>query len=159
MPGTYRIGFWNDPQPKTNSDGTKNYRDDVGIYTSCDQMLYKENSEFEDSQGLGVFARYGYASSRANDITNFYSAGFQYQGLFDGRDNDVLGAAFGYGSFSNSADSTYPEDYESALEAYYNAQLTPWFHLSPSIQYIGNPGGVKTAKDAFIFGLRAQIMF
>jgi porin len=159
MPGAYRIGIWNDPQPKANSDGIKNYRDDVGIYTSCDQMIYKENSNVEDSQGLGVFARYGYAPSKRNDITNFFSAGFQYQGLFDGRDDDVLGAAFAYGSFSNTAAPSYPEDYESALEVYYNSQVTPWFNLSPSIQYIVNPGGVKTAKDAVIFGLRTQITF
>jgi porin len=159
MPGAYRIGLWNDPQPKANSDGIKNYRDDVGIYTSCDQMFYKENAHAEDSQGLGVFARYGYARSKRNDITIFFSAGFQYQGFFDGRDNDVLGAAFAYGFFSNTAAPSYPEDYENVLEVYYNAQVAPWFNLSPSIQYIANPGGVKTAKDAVLFGLRAQITF
>lgn len=122
-------------------------------------MLYKENDDPEDSQGLSTFFRYGYAAARKNDITNFFSAGFQYQGLLDGRDDDVLGAAFAHGSFSNTAASSYQEDYENALEVYYNAQVTPWFNLSPSIQYIANPGGVKTAKDAVVFGLRAQIMF
>ena len=159
MPGTYRIGLWNDPQPKANSDSTKNYRDDVGFYTSCDQMLYKENADAEDSQGLGVFARYGYAPGKTNDITNFYSAGFQYQGLFDGWDDDVLGAAFAYGSFSNNAASSYPEDNEKALETYYKVQVTPWFTLSPNIQYIANPGGSNTAADALVFGLRAQLTF
>jgi len=162
MDGTYRIGLWNDPQPKANTDRAaagKSYRDDIGFYTSCDQMLYKENGDPEDSQGLSTFFRYGYAAARKNDITNFFSAGFQYQGLLDGRDDDVLGAAFAHGSFSDTAASSYQEDYENALEVYYNAQVTPWFNLSPSIQYIANPGGVKTAKDAVVFGLRAQMMF
>ena len=156
---TYRVGLWNDPQPKANADGVKNYRDDVGVYTSCDRMLHKENADPEDGQGLGVFARYGYAPSKRNDITNFFSAGFQYQGLFDGRDDDVLGAAFAHGSFSNTAASSYPEDYENALEVYYNAQVAPWFNLSPSIQYVANPGGSNTATDALVFGLRAQVAF
>jgi len=64
MPGTYRIGMWNDPQPKANSDATKNYRDDAGFYLSCDQMLAKENSDPRDNQGLGAFFRFGYAPSK-----------------------------------------------------------------------------------------------
>jgi len=157
--GTYRVGLWNDPQPKTNSNGSKNYRDDVGVYTSCDWLVYEEDPGIEDGQGLGVFARYGYAPSRKNDVTNFFSAGLQYQGMFDGRDDDVFGMAYAHGVFANSASSTYPEDYESVFEAYYNAQVTPWFVFGPSIQYVANPGGSNTAKDAVLVGLRAQMTF
>ena len=61
--------------------------------------------------------------------------------------------------FANSAASTYPEDYESVLEAYYNAQITPWLVFGPSIQYVANPGGSNTASDAVVCGLRAQMTF
>ncbi len=159
LQGTYRVGLWNDPQPKANSDGSKNYRDDIGVYVSCDQMLFRENSEPEDIQGLGTFFRYGYAPSKRNDITNFWSVGFQYQGLIEGRDDDVAAIGFAHGSFSNTAASTYPEDYESVMEVYYNAQVTNCLSLSPGIQYINNPGGSKSAKDAVVLGLRAQITF
>ena len=159
LQGTYRIGLWNDPQPKANSDGTKNYRDDVGFYVSCDQMLTKENSDREDSQGLGSFFRYGYAPGKRNDITNFWSFGFQYQGLLDGRDDDVLGVGFAQGIFSNSADTTYTDDHENAIELYYNAQVAGWLNISPSVQYITNPGGDKTASDAVVLGLRVQMTF
>jgi len=152
--GTYRVGLWNDPQPK----GSDNKRDDVGVYTSCDWMLHKENSDPEDSQGLGGFFRYGYAPSKKNDITNFFSLGLQYQGLFDGRDDDVFGVGYGQGFFSNTA-ADYTKDYESVCEAYYNARITPWFVFGPSIQYVANPGGSNTAKDAVVFGLRAQVTF
>jgi porin len=152
--GTYRVGLWNDPQPK---DGD-NKRDDAGVYTSCDWMLHKENSDPEDSQGLGGFFRYGYAPSKKNDITNFFSLGLQYQGLFDGRDDDVFGVGYGRGFFSNTA-SDYTKDYESVCEAYYNAQFTPWFVFGPSIQYVANPGGSNTAKDAVVFGLRVRMKF
>ncbi len=155
--GTYRVGFWNDPQPK----GSDNGRDDVGVYTSCDRMLHKENADPEDGQGLGGFFRYGYAPSEQNDITNFYSLGLQYQGLLDGWDDDVFGLAYARGVFANRAASDYPADYESVLEAYYNAQITPWFVFGPSIQYVANPtsGEGSTSKDAVVFGLRAQVIF
>jgi len=155
--GIYRVGLWNDPQPK----GSDNKRDDVGVYTSCDWMLYKENAGVEDGQGLGAFARYGYAPSNKNGVTNFYSLGFQYQGLFEGRDDDVLGVAYGRGFFADTAASDYPADYESVCEAYYNARITPWFVFGPSIQYVANPtdGEGTTSKDAVLFGLRAQVTF
>jgi len=159
LAGAYRVGLWNDPQPKANWDAGKNYRDDVGFYASCDQMLTRENNDPEDTQGLGAFLRYGYAPSKKNDITSFWSGGFQYQGLFEGRDDDVLGLGYAHGVFADTAASTYPEDYESALEAYYNAQVTPWCNISPSIQYITNPGGSSAVSDAVVFGIRAQIRF
>ncbi len=159
LQGAYRLGLWNDPQPKAHSDASKNYRDDVGFYLSCDQMLAKENSDIGDSQGLGAFARYGYANSMRNDITNFWSFGFQYQGLIEGRDDDVLGAGFAQGFFSDRASGTYSDDYESAFELYYSVQVTPWLNISPSVQYIANPGGNGTVSDAVVLGIRAQMLF
>ena len=165
LKGVYRIGMWNDPQPKAHSDSSdesdssKNYRDDVGFYLSCGQTLIKENAEPDDSQGLGAFFRYGYASGKRNDITNFWSFGFQYQGLIEGRDDDVLGAGFAQGFFSDRASTTCKDDYESDIEVYYNAQITPWLNISPSIQYITNPGGAETAGDALVLGMRAVMIF
>ncbi len=159
LQGAYRVGLWNDTQPKSNSDNSKNSRGDVGFYLSCDQMLAKENAGAEDSQGLGTFFRYGYASGRRNDIRDFWSAGFQYQGLLDGRDDDVAGIGFAHGSFSDSADATYTTDYESALEIYYNAQVSPRLNISPNIQYVTNPGGNKSIGDAVVLGIRAQMSF
>jgi len=159
MPGTYRIGMWIDSQDKERfSDNGQTHRDDTGFYTSCDQMLYKENANIEDTQGLGVFFRYGWADDKVNEVTNFWSIGLQYQGLFEGRDEDVMGVGFAHGTFSDDA-TDYIEDYESVLEVYYNAQVTPWLSLSPSIQYVANPGGGKNAKDAVVIGLRAQMIF
>ena len=159
LQGAYRIGLWNNPRPKAHSDTAKNYRDDVGLYISCDQMLFKENSSDSDNQGLGAFARYGYSDSDKNDMAGFWSFGMQYRGLIDGHDEDVLGAGFAQGFFSDKASTTYTEDYESAFEVYYNAKFTPWLNISPSVQYITNPGGSDLVGDSVIFGIRAQMNF
>jgi porin len=162
MPGAYRAGIWNDPQPKANTDyeaSGKSYRDDIGFYISCDQMLIKENDDPEDGQGLGVFGRYGCAHGVKNDVANFWSIGFQYQGLFEARDEDVLGLGFAQGFFSDQVYATYTADYESILEAYYSASVTPWLNVSPNIQYIANPGGVSDVDDAWVLGVRIQMIF
>ena len=159
LQGAYRVGVWYDPQPKSHSDAAKEYRDDMGLYLSFDQKLTNESGNPEDDQGLGSFFRYGYAPSRANDISCFYSFGVQYQGLFEGRDDDVLGLGYAHGSFSDRADTTYTTDYESVTELYYSAPVTGWMTLSPSLQYVTNPGGNGDVSDALVFGLRAQIAF
>jgi len=159
LQGAYRFGLWFDPQPKMHSDAARSYRDDTGFYVSCDQMIAKENADPEDGQGLGVFGRYGHANSRRNDVTNFWSIGFQYQGLIDGRDDDVLGIGFAQGTFSDKATATYLDDNEKVLEVYYNAQVTPWLNITPNIQYIANPAGTGTVKDAVVVGVRAQMVF
>ncbi len=159
LPGNYRFGVWNDPQPKANSDMSRNYRDDVGVYTSVDQLLSKENDDPEDSQGLGVFGRYGYARAKTNDIEKFWSAGLQYQGPIDGRDDDVLGLGYAKGIFSDSANATYTQDYESIAELYYSIQCSPWLNITPHVQYLTNPGGVSNVTDSVVVGVRAAVAF
>ena len=163
MPGAYRVGMWVDGQDKERFSNNRNYRDDIGAYVSCDQMVYKENSDSGDSQGLGFFGRFGYANSDLNPIGNFWSIGMQYQGLLENRDDDVMAIGFAQGIFSDYAGANdggdYTENHENALEIYYSAQVTPWLNLSPNIQYISNTGGDKTNKDAVVFGLRMQAMF
>jgi porin len=157
LPAAYRFGLWYDPQPKGNSDSDRTYRNDVGFYTTCDQMLLKENDQPDDRQGLGMFFRCGYTDGRRNDLTQFYSGGFQYQGLVAGRDEDVFGIGYARGIFSAQALTTFPAGHESVLETYYNAQLTKWAHVSPSVQYVATPGGC--GRDAVVVGVRAQITF
>jgi carbohydrate-selective porin OprB len=161
MDGTYRFGMWIDGQDKLRFSNNQVHRDDTGFYTSCDQMLYKENGDSDDTQGLGGFFRYGWADSSYNSVINFVSLGFQYQGLFESRDEDVLGVGFSRGFFSNKDSGNYPEDYESVLEAYYNLQVSRWFVVSPNVQYVANPSdgaGTKTS-DAVIAGVRLAVTF
>ncbi len=158
LEGVYRFGVWNDPQPKAHSDASKEYRDDIGFYVSADQMLTKENNDPEDTQGLGVFFRCGYAEDKRNDMEHFYSFGAQYQGLIDGRDSDVLGVGFANGSFSDKASTTYTKNHEGVIEAYYSIELTETVYLTPDLQYVINPGGVNTS-DALLAGLRMQVDF
>lgn len=162
LQGAYRVGMWYSPEPRANSqaaDEGKAWRDDTGFYLSVDQLAAKENNDPDDTQGLGVFFRYGAAHGRTNDITNFFSVGVQYQGLFDGRDDDVLGIGYAHGRLTRRASDVFPDRCESVLETYYNAHITPWLHLTPSVQYVANPGASRDAKDAVILGLRAMMTF
>jgi len=157
MPGAYRIGLWYDPQPKDRFDGRGAKRDDVGFYVSFDQMVLKENADEEASQGLGFFARYGLADSEVNEIKSFWSVGAQYQGLIPACDDDVLGFGVAQGRLSQAAGFT--ASHETAMELYYNGQITPWLSITPSVQYVLNPGGIQDVDDTVVVGMRLQMSF
>ena len=153
------MGLWYDPRPKAHSGGDRAYRNDVGVYTCVDQVLLKENDDPRDSQGLGVFVRVGCTDGKRNDVTSFWSVGLQYQGLLDGRDEDVLALGFAQGRFSDAAPTVFTEGCESVLELYYSVKVKPGITVSPDAQYIANPGGDHAVPDAIVVGVRAQVAF
>ncbi len=159
LQGAYRIGIWNDPRAKSYTGASKEYRDDVGFYLSCDQMLFKETDNPDDGQGLGAFFRVGSASAKRNDVETFWSAGMQYQGVLPGRDDDVLAVGTSQAIFSDFASATYTADSETVIETYYSAQITPWLTISPNLQYVRHPGGDQSIENTYIAGLRAQMAF
>lgn len=159
LQGAYRIGVWNDPRAKGYTGASTTAKGDVGFYLSCDQMLAKETDNPDDSQGLGTFFRYGRASEKRNDIKTFWSAGLQYQGVFTGRDDDVLAVGTSQAIFSNLANATYTADNETVFEAYYSAQITPWLAISPNLQHVRHPGGDQSIAGTYIAGIRAQMAF
>ena len=157
LQGAYRLGLWYDPQPKDRLAGTGSKQDNVGLYISADQVFWPENDNPDDSQGLAIFARYGLADDKVNEIQYFWSVGAQYQGLIPSRDDDVLGCAVAQGRLSNYAG--FSASHETVAEFYYNAQVAPWLSITPSLQYVTNPGGNKVLDDALLVGLRLQMAF
>lgn len=168
LPGNYRFGWWYDPQPKTKFDRVKFIGQpanietgDVGFYTSLDQMVWKEQANPKDKQGLGVFARYGFAQGDRNRVAHFWSCGTQYEGLIPGRNADVLG----FGMAQAILSEQYHEhvrntsDRETVYELYYLIQLTPWMFITPDIQVVTNPGGDRFGRDCITGGVRLKIVF
>lgn len=166
-PGAYRFILWYDPQSKPvffdDEDGqrrTPYRRDDTGFAFNMDQLVFKENPSEDDTQGVGVFFRYGYANDQVNEVEHFWSVGAQYQGLLPGWDDDVLAFGFAQGLMSDQLRAVEGwGSRESVYEVYYNAAITRWLHITPDIQYISNPGGDRSNRDAVVLGVRVVVAF
>jgi len=157
--GAYRVGMWYDTVPRDRFDGEGDCRNNTGLYVSIDQVLLKEKDDPKDAEGLGAFARFGFADAAVNAVKFFWSAGGQYRGLLPGRDADVLALGVAQGRLSNAPGAGFTAPSETAVETYYSIEVTPWLHLAPSIQYIFSPGGLREARDALIVGVRIQAAF
>jgi porin len=166
LPGTYRLGaVWDATQrpvfgsldPATGHPSLE--RGHPAAYLSFDQLVFREGPQ--DTQGLGLFARYGAADGDVNRIAQFWSLGLQYLGALPGRDADVLGIgmyqALGSSRYRREVDPSF--DRETGVELYYRIALLPWFALTPDVQYIAAPGGARPSRDAVVLVLRARLTF
>ena len=157
LPGAYRVGAWHDPLAFEDLETGEEENGEAGAYVSCDQMVYKELADEEDTQGLGLFVRYGYAPDDYSEVEHFWSAGLQYQGLIPSRDDDVLGIGFATGRLGSPARRTARHDAETVLEAYYNVAIGGGTALTLDLQCVDHPGA--EGHSALVPGIRLQVDF
>ena len=80
-------------------------------------------------------------------------------GVINRRENDRTGVACFYTGLSDSFRQLVSPlvglEAVQGVELYYNAAITPWFHLTGDLQFVEN--GIETDDTAVILGLRGKI--
>ena len=138
-------------------------RGNHGFYAFAESRLTQEGAERE--QGLTGWVRLGFANERFNSIGTYVGGGLAYFGPLDGRDEDQVGLAFGVAEFgspfrrSAALAGDVQNRREVIVEATYRAPVLAWLTLPPDLQYVIDPGGQRSAANALIFGLRAEVGF
>jgi porin len=166
LPGHYRVGGFYDATERevfgSVDPGTGEpvlERGSGGVYLSFDQLLRRERPGSDE--GLGFFARFGWADPEVNRASIFWSLGLHYLGLVPGRGTDILGVGMyqlrGSALYRDNVDSAFGN--ETGLEVYYRAPLLPWLELTPDFQYISDPGGHASTEDAIVVSLRMRVSF
>lgn len=111
-------------------------------------------------QGVGVFARAGWAPDDRNVIDQFYSLGIGGRGiLIPNRGNDTWGLGWSGIHISEDLRDLNPalRTFEHAGEVFYNLEVFPAAHLTINSQVI-RPAD-KTVDTAYTLGARLQIDF
>jgi porin len=109
----------------------------------------------DDAQGVGVFVIYDTADADVFEIDHHLGAGVAWTGAIDGRDADVVGLGVSWVHFSD--DAGFDGDSETAIEAFYRVQLSPYFSVKPDLQYIHDPSGSE--DDALVASVRLELTF
>ncbi|MEN6575717.1 MAG: carbohydrate porin [Phycisphaerales bacterium] len=151
--GEYHAGAW-----WTGGGDLPAREERIGVYLSMSQAILRESADPHDEQGLGLFVRCGWADGDTMELESFWSAGLQYRGGLESRDEDVLGIGFASGRFVDSDDPEGVDGGERVVEFYYSLVISPTVSLSPDVQYVADPGGQSDADDALVVGLRARIL-
>ncbi len=163
--GHYRVGTWFDPTTKERYWDTlgglrapRYQSGQWGFFVGFDQLVWKENDDPKDKQGLSIAGRYGYAHGEVNKVEHFWAAAAHYQGLFPTRDKDRLGLGVAQGILSDEYRRVHERaDRETVYELYYAIYVTPWLTISPDLQFIANAGGDKDDRNALVGGLRFKM--
>lgn len=157
LPGRVRIGGWyhNGTFDRFDTGGT--HHGASGGYVIVDQRLWRENAaDAEDPQGVVAFAEFDGGDKRVLENTYHASAGLAWTGALPTRDADVTGIGVTWAHFND--DAGFVDDYEIALECFYQVQVTPFITVKPDLQYVINPGGAG-ADDALVALLRVDVAF
>lgn len=151
MPGTYRFIAWYDPKDKPYLDGSgHSKRDDLGFALSFDQKITEKTT---------AFLRYGWADDKVNEVEDFVSFGGQIEGLLEGRDRDVFAVAYGRGLRSPDGLSSEDKRQIDLIESYYKIKIKDNVEITPNVQFVMHPGGLKSESLATVFGVRCRVTF
>jgi len=138
---------------------------------SFEQFLWQPAGD--PKHGIGMFFSAGVSDGKANPIKYSYSLGLVGKGVVPGRPRDDLGIGWARTQFSNDFVPFLRDhfdlglDHEDAIEVYYNASVTPWLSLSPSLQIISpalnkvldSSGNFQNLDTTYIAGVRLGIRF
>lgn len=127
------------------------------FYYNFDQYVYVEPQD--ETQGVGLFGRFGISDGQANPIETFYSFGVGGKGIIPERDNDKFGLGYFYINYAGGLPERLGISSSQGVEAFYRIEVTPWFHLTPDLQVIVDPGGRDDRDVAIVYGLRAEMSF
>jgi porin len=150
---------------------------------SSDSWAFYHNAhqyiQYENGSGWGVFTRFGIAERDTNPIDWSVAAGISGKGLFGFRPNDTFG--FGYYHLQLTETQLFEAldmNDENGFEIWYNAEVTPWFHVTVDLQIIDTAfdkpklfdslpdnvvatavGDLPEGESAWIIGVRTEINF
>lgn len=149
------VAFWNHTkaQEQLDTTGTATAYGSYGMY---EQKL---------NHSMWAFARVGWANPQVSAIQSNVSGGVIYRGLFQRKKTlDEAGVGITRIHLSRNARSSVEAEEgvttvasETAYEAYYNFKPMKILSLRPDVQYITNPSGINSVKDAFAVGFRSVV--
>jgi porin len=160
-----KLGLPPTAQPLNQEDETW-----AAVY-SFEQFLWQPAGDHK--RGIGTFFSAGVSDGKANPIKYSYSLGLVGKGVVPGRPTDDFGIAWARTEFSDNFVPYLRDrldlglDHEDAIELYYNASVTPWLSITPSLQIVSpglnkaldSTGNFKDLDTTYIAGVRVGIRF
>jgi porin len=110
-------------------------------------------------QGIGVFARFGFADKETNPVELAVSGGIGGRGLIPSRDNDSFGVGYYYNNIQTLRISNILgiRDSSQGFEFFYNLAVTPAARLTFDVQVVQSTSA--RVETATILGARGTLDF
>jgi porin len=163
-PGAIKAGFVYHSAAFIEHDSGEPEDGHAVVYVLAEQLLFRESPpDVECAEGLTAFVRVGGSEPERSLVTVSVDAGLAYTGLIPGREADVVGLGAVYSDISEDFADTQADpsayDHELTFEATYKIVISRWWSLQPDFQYVIHPGGSDATDDAFVIGMRFDLLF
>jgi porin len=170
LAGTYSLGGFYSGANYQSLSGGGHTRGNYGFYFEAEQMISRYGGPGSDI-GLIPWLAVTYDQPQSiNQLPLMVMVGAAYHGLFPGRGDDSAAIAFYYGKLltasplvpSNAlvaATHATSVSSEKVLELDYTCWATPWLGITPDLQYVFNPGGSSSSRNAAVPGVQLQVLF
>lgn len=115
--------------------------------------------ECDANRNISLLTSWGISDGNPNPISWACNVGVQGKGVWSQRPEDAVGVAYFHTGLSSDFERLLSPlltvDDINGVELYYNAAITPWFHLTPDLQII-EPADVSN-DTAVVVGLRGKL--
>ncbi|HEV3114135.1 MAG TPA: carbohydrate porin [Candidatus Binataceae bacterium] len=156
LPGTYYVGWFYSGADYQVLSGEGYRKGDYGVYFEAQQMIYRYGGAGSDI-GLTPWIALNYNPQQSiNQLPLLVMAGAVYHGLIRGRADDNAALGFYYGKLSPATASS---SVEKVLELAYTWWGMTWLSITPDFQYVFNPGGSGSNRNAAVIGAQFQVLF
>ena len=146
----------------TSEKGVENFSNghmerNFGVYVQFEQRMWENKT---GDYALLFACLQGYPGDR-NQIPFYISVGAVYEGLWVHQKprNDFFALNYSRACFSSELanQQEQPQSYEAVYELTYGYPITQFALLQPDLQYIQNPAGTHTYKNAWVLGLQVSV--
>lgn len=154
-------GWWNSGPFETFGGSTRQGTGGIWANASirCWAPTDVKATDDTDLAGLWWFGQYGWTPGDVSEVESEWGVGLVQNGTFPGRSNDAAGLyVTGTGSSSDAA-SGFDGRWETLLEGYYAAAVTPWLTIQPDVQFVVDPGADPAIPDTWVLTLRLTVDF
>lgn len=157
LPGRLAAGFWRQSETVPCLDG-----DSVGVaqgfYLVAEQSLWGE-SRTAGSDPVSVFLQYGHANGDVSSFTQHLGGGLVVSHPIARRAHDSLGLGATWVRFSAEPAAGFQQSGELAIETFYKIRVARPLSLSPDVQFVHHPGGLRCQHDSVVFTPRLTLTF
>jgi len=150
--GTYKVGgFYHSGEEFMDYNTGNLVNGNTSLYLTINQEI---------TNAFTGWWRLGYSPAEEKNVVAFYTDfGINWIDPFGQHSDDIFGIGFLHTGFGSDYVGANPgvSRTESVIELTYQGVITPWFSIQPDLQIIFNPH--EGEKNAFVFGVRSQIVF
>ena len=156
LPGRITFGGFYDTGSFETLDGSGNQNKVLGkAYLIVRQKLWEPT--FADERGIDVWTAVTVGGKQSIvPITYFWSGGLVWKGPFRRLREDVLALGFASEFFSAAL---LDQTVETVVEAAYSFNVTSWLTITPDVQYIIRPSGMRSIENALLAGVLIYLTF